>query len=137
VIDPRTLRLTYCSAGHEPPLVVRPPKNRPAGAGDIAELSVGGMIVGIDPAQTYQRAVYDLRPGDFIIAYTDGLVDAVNFAGQRFGKQRVRTAILNAVREIPNCTAIQMVDRILWEVRQFAGLAPRPDDLTLITVRVN
>ncbi|HYE62617.1 MAG TPA: GAF domain-containing SpoIIE family protein phosphatase [Phycisphaerales bacterium] len=137
VIDPRSLRMTYCSAGHEPPLVLRQPRNRPAAPGDITELHVGGMVVGIDPAQTYQRAVYDLRPGDFVIAYTDGLVDAVNFAGQRFGKARVRQAVLNAVREIKDCTAAQMIDRVLWEVRQFAGLAPRPDDLTLLAVRVN
>jgi sigma-B regulation protein RsbU (phosphoserine phosphatase) len=137
VINPETLRLTYCSAGHEPPLVIRPPKGRAAGLGDITELVVGGMVVGIDPTQTYQRAVYDLRPGDFVVAYTDGLIDATNFASARFGKSRVRTAVLNAVNEIPGCTAAQMVDRIQWEVRQFAGLSPRPDDLTLVAVRVS
>jgi sigma-B regulation protein RsbU (phosphoserine phosphatase) len=137
VINPQTLRLTYCSAGHEPPLVIRPPKGRPAGPADITELFVGGMVVGIDPTQTYQRAVYDLRPGDLVIAYTDGLVDATNFATARFGKARVRAAVLNAVNEIPGCTAAQMVERILWEVRQFAGLSPRPDDLTLLAVRVS
>ncbi len=100
------------------------------------KLSVGGMVVGIDPAQRYQRAVFDLRPRDLIIAYTDGLVDATNFSGERFGKRRLRAAVLKALGEAPDSTATQVVDRIMWEVRQFAGLSPRPDDQTLLAVRV-
>ena len=80
--------------------------------------------------------MFDLKKRDFVIAYTDGLIDATNFAGERFGKARVRAAVLDALAENPECTATQMVDKILWQVRQFAGLSPRPDDLTLFAVRV-
>lgn len=132
VINPQMLRLTYCSAGHEPPLVVRP---GPGGA-EITELHVGGMVVGIDPTQTYQRAVFDLKHGDYVVAYTDGLVDATNFEGQRFGKKRVREALLSALAEKPGCTAAELIEKLLWHVRQFTGLSPRPDDLTVIAVRV-
>ncbi|GJQ29547.1 MAG: hypothetical protein HBSAPP03_14310 [Phycisphaerae bacterium] len=136
VIDPAKLRLTYCSAGHEPPLIVRVPRHRPPTPADVDELSVGGMVVGIDPSQRYQRAVFDLRPRDVIAAYTDGLTDAVNFEGRRFGKDRVRQAVLNALIENPAATAGQIVERVMWEVRQFAGLSARPDDMTLVVIRV-
>jgi sigma-B regulation protein RsbU (phosphoserine phosphatase) len=136
VIDPAKLRLTYCSAGHEPPFVVHIPKGKPPTEANLSELSVGGMVVGIDPAQRYQRALFELRPRDVIIAYTDGLMDTTNFSGERFGKKRLRAAVLKALAENPDAAAAQVVDRIMWEVRQFAGLSPRPDDQTVIAVRV-
>lgn len=136
VIDPQRLRLTYCSAGHEPPMVIRVPKHRPPTAADMDELSVGGMVVGIDPSQRYQRAVFDLAPNDMLVAYTDGVVDATNFNGERFGKKRLREAVLRALQEKPESSATELVERILWESRQFTGLAPRPDDKTLVVLRV-
>jgi sigma-B regulation protein RsbU (phosphoserine phosphatase) len=136
VIDPAKLRLTYCSAGHEPPIIVRVPAHRPPTPADVDELSVGGMVVGIDPSQRYQRAVFDLRPRDVLVAYTDGVCDAVNFAGERFGKARVRQATLNALQKGGEISAASILEHILWEVRQFAGLAPVPDDKTLVVLRV-
>ncbi|MFO0832901.1 MAG: GAF domain-containing SpoIIE family protein phosphatase [Phycisphaerales bacterium] len=137
VIDPHKLRLTYCSAGHEPPIVVRVPKGRTPSPADVDELTVGGMVVGIDPHQRYQRAVFDLRPGDVIFAYTDGLSDASNFDGQRFGKQRIRDTLLRCLTEKPQAAAADIVERMLWELRQFIGLSRnRSDDKTLLAVRV-
>lgn len=136
VIDPQTLRLTYCSAGHEPTLVIHVPSHRPPTPADIDELGVGGMVVGIDSSQRYQRAVFDLRPRDVLLAYTDGLTDTVNFARKRFGKKRLREVMLKALAENPNLSAAEIIDRLMWEVRQFAGLSPRPDDNTMVVVRV-
>src|SRR5690606_34432825 len=73
VIDTEGLRLTYCSGGHEPPLIVRATPGRAPTEADIDCLSVGGMAVGIDPTERYQRGTYDLRPGDVFLAYTDGV----------------------------------------------------------------
>ncbi len=136
VIDPERHRLTYCSAGHEPPMVVRVPPHRAPSTADIDDLSVGGMVVGVDPSQRYQRAVFDIRPDDVLIAYTDGITDATNFASEKFGKKRLRAAILRALSDKPRATAAEIVERILWEVRQFCGLAPRVDDKTLVVVRM-
>jgi len=116
--------------------VIRVPKHRPPTAADMDELSVGGMVVGIDPSQRYQRAVFDLAPSDMLVAYTDGVVDATNFNGERFGKKRLREAVLRALQEKPESSATELVERILWESRQFTGLAPRPDDKTLVVLRV-
>jgi sigma-B regulation protein RsbU (phosphoserine phosphatase) len=94
------------------------------------------MVVGVDPSQRYQRAVFDLRPDDVLVAYTDGVTDSTNFAGEKFGKKRLRSSILRALGDKPGATASELVERILWEVRQFCGLAPRVDDKTLVVVRV-
>jgi serine phosphatase RsbU (regulator of sigma subunit) len=137
VLDIHKMRLTYCSAGHEPPLVVRVPKHRAPTMADMDELTVGGMVVGIDPSQRYQRAVFDIRSGDVLVAYTDGLPDATNFNGERFGKQRVRNAVMKCLQDKPNANAGEIVERLLWEVRQWSGLSKtRSDDKTLVAVRV-
>ena len=135
VLDPVKLRLTYCSAGHEPPMIVRVPEHRPPGPADIDELAVGGMVVGIDRSQRYQRAVYDMHPGDVLVAYTDGVVDTVNFDRQKFGKKRLRACILEILKTNPKATATDITEHIHWSLRQFAGLAPRPDDETIVVMR--
>jgi hypothetical protein len=48
----------------------------------------------------------------------------MNFAGEKFGKKRLRSSILRALSDKPSATASEIVERILWEVRQFCGLAP-------------
>lgn len=136
VLDPVKRRLTYCSGGHEPPFVVRVPSHRAPTSADIDELSVGGMVVGVDPSQRYQRAVFDLRPNDVLVGYTDGITDAQNFAGENFGKKRLRNAVLRALAEKATASASEIVERILWEVRQFCGLTPRIDDKTLLVVKL-
>lgn len=136
VIDPATLRITYCSAGHEPTMIIRVPTHRAPTPADMDELTIGGMVVGIDPSQRYQRGIYDLRPRDVLVAYTDGVVDANNFAGKRFGKARLRECLLRILAHDPAASAAKIADAVLWEVRQHAGLAPRTDDKTLVVARL-
>lgn len=135
VLDPDKLRLTYCSAGHEPPMIVRVPEHRPPGPADIDELTVGGMVVGIDRSQRYQRAVYDMHPGDVLLAYTDGVVDTMSFSREKFGKKRLRNCLLEILKQEPKASAARIAEHIHWSLRQFAGLAPRPDDETIVVLR--
>ena len=136
VIDPGSLTLSYVAAGHDPPLIVRVPQHRPAAPPDMDELSTGGLVVGIDPSQRYQVATCDLAPGDVLLAYSDGLPDARNFQQQRFGKDRLRAALLDVLGAKPDANAAHIADSIMWQVRRFTGLAPRADDQTLLVVRV-
>ena len=136
VIDPTTLRLTYCNAGHDPPLLLRPPEGRAIEDRDLYELDVGGMAIGIDPDQAYERGMFDLEPGDVLIAYTDGVVDARTFSGQKFGRARLRAAIISYLTTHPRATANAIADHVVWEVRRFIGLNPPIDDQTLVALRV-
>ncbi|MEX2216670.1 MAG: SpoIIE family protein phosphatase [Phycisphaeraceae bacterium] len=125
VFDPQTKRLTYCNAGHEAPLLLRD--------GKFQLLETGGMIVGVDAEQRYEKGVLHLKRGDMLLIYTDGLCDALNFQQERFGRERIRQAML-AAREMT--TAHDAMSHILWEMRRFAGLNDRTDDTTLVLVRV-
>ncbi len=116
--------LTYCNAGHDPPLLVRD--------GQIRRLTTGGMLLGTKCDAAYQFALVDLQPGDVVLLYTDGVVDALNFLSERFGRERlaeslVRYASLSAQAIAPN---------ILWDVRRFIGLADQTDDITMVSVKV-
>lgn len=137
VVDPATLRLTYCSAGHEPPMVVRMQEGKAPTNANIDELAVGGMVVGVDPTQKYQRGLYEFRKGDVLLAYTDGVTDALAFSGEKFGKARLRATLLRLLTENPAMPARQIVDQIVWEIRRFVGLSRRTDDQTIVVVRMN
>ncbi len=136
VLDPVTLRLTYCCAGHDPTIVIRVPAHRAPSPADIDELSVGGMVLGIDRSQRYQRAVYDMQARDVLIAYTDGVTDATSFSGEKFGKKRFRAALLSILSSEPEASAARILDLLHWEVRRFTGLSSRADDETLVVMRV-
>lgn len=136
VIDREKLRLTYVAAGHDPPLIFRVPPHRRPAAADIDELATGGMALGIDPSQRYQRGTYDLQPRDLLLASTDGVTDVMNFQGKRFGRARLRQAVLDLLAVEPDAGASRVIEHVFWTLRQYAGLQERPDDQTLVVVRV-
>lgn len=123
VIDTSNMRLTYCNAGHPPPLLLRD--------GKVTELSSNNMVLGIDPEERYEQTLHDLQSGDFLLLYTDGLTDAMNFQRQTFGKQRLIESFAKG-----GATAEALAQNILWDMRRYVGLTERCDDVTMIVTRV-
>ncbi len=123
VLEPRSKRLTYSNAGHEPPLLLR--------KGKIIRLEAGGMVVGVDPTQKFDKGILDFEKGDIVLFFTDGLMDAMNFERQRFGRERIIKALLECSRK----NATDALNHVLWEMRRFAGLNPRTDDNTMIVLK--
>jgi len=130
--DPESLDLVYCSAGHDPPFLAEPV---PGGV-RIEELELGGMVAGVDASQRYEQCQRRLRPGQALVAYTDGLTDAMDFQGHKFGRDRLESAVRHALTEDPAAPTARILERIFWELRQFAGLSDRTDDQTIIVLRV-
>ncbi|MEX0653839.1 MAG: SpoIIE family protein phosphatase [Phycisphaeraceae bacterium] len=124
VFDPRTRRVTYSNAGHEPPLLYRD--------GKIQYLSAGGMLAGVDPTQEYDKGLIDLQPGDVLLLYSDGLVDAFNFNEERFGRDRIEQALAEAADR----SASEVLNHILWCMRRFTGMRRSLDDTTLVIIKV-
>ncbi len=124
VIDPKSLRLTYCNAGHDPPMLLRD--------GKLHQLDTGGMIVGVQSDIEYEKGLFDTAPGDMILFYTDGLVDSFNAQGQKFGRKRIVEAFTNTQA----MSATDAINHILWQVRKFTGPRQGVDDTTLIVVKV-
>jgi sigma-B regulation protein RsbU (phosphoserine phosphatase) len=80
VFDGAVRTLRYVNAGHNPPVVVRV-------GGSIDWLEAGGPPVGMFPDSTYEEKAVRLEPGDFVIAYTDGVTEATNPGGEAWGVQ--------------------------------------------------
>jgi sigma-B regulation protein RsbU (phosphoserine phosphatase) len=120
--------LKFCNAGHEPLLLLR--------GGRIEELDVGGLALGIVEDATYESAETALMPGDVLVLATDGVLEALNYEGEAFGRVRLHNSVRlhgAMARDMP----VQLIaSQIQWDVRRFTGLAPVTDDLTLVVVRV-
>lgn len=123
VIDVHNRRLTYCNAGHPPPLLLRD--------GKVTELAGGNLVLGIDPEEPYEQSVHDLLPNDILLLYTDGLTDAMNFQKQIWGKARLLESFAKG-----GATADAVAQNILWDVRRYAGLMQRGDDVTMIVAKM-
>jgi sigma-B regulation protein RsbU (phosphoserine phosphatase) len=126
VLDARTKLFTYCNAGHPSGLILR--------GGEVIELAAENTVLGIEPDEQFQQRVVQTRSGDVLLLYTDGLPDAMNFAGQTFGRARVLEAL--RTHGAADATAQGVADHLLWAVRRFAGMAQRTDDITMVVVRV-
>lgn len=136
VADPTTLNLTYCSAGHDWPLLIRVPRDRAVEERDLLRLTADGMALGIDETQKYPKGTFQLRERDVLVAFTDGVHDATSFEGKRFGGTRLRAAVLDLLAAEPEAPPGRIVDHVLAQVRQHTGLSGRSDDLTLVVMRV-
>jgi sigma-B regulation protein RsbU (phosphoserine phosphatase) len=123
VLDARAKRLTYCSAGHPPALLLRD--------GEIIELASENMVLGVDPNETFTQSFIDLQAGDLLLLYTDGLPDGMNFQQETFGRQRV----IDAFRRGGD-TAETVAQNILWELRKFVGMSKRTDDVTMVVAKI-
>ncbi|MEQ8844217.1 MAG: SpoIIE family protein phosphatase [Phycisphaerales bacterium] len=134
VVDPESLELTYASAGHDPPLLLRAPTDE-HGEEAIA-LRSNGMLAGVLPGQAFSEERRTLRAGDTLAMFTDGMTDARNFEEERYGRDRLVRSIVDAVHGSPEISAAQLVKEVVWGVRRFAGLAKMPDDQTIVAMRV-
>jgi sigma-B regulation protein RsbU (phosphoserine phosphatase) len=134
--DPASRRLVYCNAGHEPPLVARVPEHRAPTRADVDQLDVGGMVIGVDPSQRYQTGVCDLGPGDVLLAFSDGVTEAMDYDLRKFTRERVREEFLAHLGEHPEASARAVCKHMLWAVRRYTGLAEQSDDITITAMRV-
>jgi sigma-B regulation protein RsbU (phosphoserine phosphatase) len=124
-VDPSRGVLTYASAGHEPALMAR------RAARSVDELPAGGMLLGLaEGAPTDDREVL-FEPGDLAVLYTDGVTDAVDADGSRFGAER----LADAVSQVRGLAAAEAIGTIIGAVDRFVGEAEPADDLTLVAVR--
>jgi sigma-B regulation protein RsbU (phosphoserine phosphatase) len=124
-VDPSRGSLTYASAGHEPALLAR------RATGLVAELPAGGMLLGLAAAAPTADREVPFEPGDLALFYTDGVTDALDAEGRRFGAERLAATVAS----VGGLAAATAVAEVLGAVDQFVGSAEPADDLTLVAVR--
>jgi phosphoserine phosphatase RsbU/P len=127
VFDRATRSLRYVNAGHTPPIVLR--RN-----GSIDTLDTGGAPVGMFPDSSYEEGVVQLDPGDLIITYTDGVIEAENPSGEEWGVQRLLNAAATRARQGGE-NAEQLVRSIFNSMDDFTQ-GCQTDDATLAVLRV-
>jgi phosphoserine phosphatase RsbU/P len=124
LLDSQSKRLHYINAGHNPPALVR-------ANGKVELLEEGGTVLGLLPRVRYNRAQATLNPGDVLVLYTDGVVEATNPAGDMFGTEALAASV-EAIR--PEITAEAVLNRIVSDVKVFSAGVPAADDQTLVVI---
>jgi sigma-B regulation protein RsbU (phosphoserine phosphatase) len=115
--------LSYCNAGHNPPLVV--------GRSGLRRLEEGGPVVGLLEFAPYGQGQITLDAGDTIVVFSDGVSEALDSAGEEFGDARLQEVAEAAMGR----SAQTLVDGIIAAVRDFTKGAPQSDDITVMVIR--
>lgn len=121
VLDPYNGALDYLNAGHEPALIIAP-------GGGTRELRPTGPALGLMPDAVFRAEKANLEPGQTLLAFTDGLVEARSPTGEVFGGERLRSV----VRTLSASPAPDLVRELVAVLKAFARHAEPHDDLTLL-----
>jgi sigma-B regulation protein RsbU (phosphoserine phosphatase) len=127
IYDPSTRRLTYSSAGHNPPRLQR-----------CSEMTIESLEhaqslpLGLDADEVYQDSTLVLTPGDRLAFYTDGITEAISTEGRMFGMERLDQILARC-----GGTAQELVDDVVNEVKAFTLGEPPADDQTLLGMVVS
>jgi sigma-B regulation protein RsbU (phosphoserine phosphatase) len=131
VLDPGRRLLTYVNAGHNPPLLLR---NGAAGRepAPTIRLEPTGTMLGMFPEMAFDQRQIDVAPGDLLLAYSDGVCDALNDRDEDYGDARLEAV----VRSNAGLSAARLQERILDDVASFGhGVTPF-DDMTLVVAKL-
>jgi putative ABC transport system permease protein len=131
-LDERNKQLRYVNAGHNPPYLIRALDVRSTGAPEIQELSVGGTVLGLFPEMDYQEGTVHLRSGDVLVAFTDGVTEALNAKEEEFGEERLKTVLRDAL----HLPANDISKTIAEALRAWIKDTDQYDDLTFIVLKV-
>src|SRR5450631_1467208 len=127
--DPISRKLRYVNAGHNPPILRRKKDN---GDFEFLRLEEGGTVIGLFPDFPYKEAEIEMQTGDVLVAYTDGISEAMNRADEEFDEER----LIAAIRNCPERSAANISSHILEHVDAFTAGADQNDDMTIVVVRL-
>jgi phosphoserine phosphatase RsbU/P len=125
-LNPRTREFRYVNAGHNPPVLVK------QASGTLQRLEDGGPVVGMLPFADYEAQSVTLEPGDLLIAYTDGISEAMTAADEEWGESRM----LAAIPPQSSASALEVLNGIFLAADAFTAGAEQHDDMTLLVMRV-
>jgi sigma-B regulation protein RsbU (phosphoserine phosphatase) len=121
--DDQKHRLTYCNAGHLPPIIL-------AADGGVRRLETGGTVVGLFHDRDYEEETIELYPGDIFIAFSDGITEPENEFGE-FGEERLIETVA-AYRHLP---LEKICEHAVSAIQDWIGSTEQPDDITLVLAR--
>jgi sigma-B regulation protein RsbU (phosphoserine phosphatase) len=127
--DSDTRTLTYCNAGHNPPLVIR---RNPDGSLNHQLLKPTGAAIGLIEDSIFRQEKVVLQPGDLLLIYTDGVVEAPNQHNILFGQDR----LIDTASELLDLPAREVLSRVRETLTTFVGSNSFPDDTTYIICKI-
>jgi len=116
----------YASAGHSQPLIWR------KATGSCELLDAEGLILGVRREFPYEEETVDFSPGDVLLLYTDGIIEANDPNGELFGEER----LIELLKDSHALPPQELIDRIFNQVRLFTGTQGFSDDVSLVVMRV-
>jgi phosphoserine phosphatase RsbU/P len=122
--EPGTRTLTSINAGHNQPILRRK-------SGVIERLDAGGLPLGIKADAPYETGTITLDAGDWLVVFTDGVVEAINEPGVEYGEARL-IEVLNGGADLP---PVKMLSRIMVNLDFFVGTTPQQDDITCVVIK--
>lgn len=128
VYNPADRKLTYVNAGHNPPMLFR----KRGASFAVIRLEAGGTVVGLLEDFTYQQESILLERGDLLVAFTDGISEAMNAQDDEFGEPR----LIEGVEKGCALNAADLIRHILAATDNFTQKAPQHDDMTIVVLRV-
>ena len=123
-LDPVTGEIVYVNAGHNVPILRRK-------SGLIERPEVGGIPIGVLLDSAYQVGTTRLDPGDWLVIFTDGVVEAENAAGEEYDEPRLVRIIDRGAGGAP----AELLRSLLADVDLFVGNAPQHDDITCLLLK--
>jgi len=124
--DPASRNLIYVNAGHNAPILRRQ-------TGAIERLQTGGIPLGIQENASYESGTVTLQSGDWLVIFTDGVIEAENDRTEEYGEVRLLTMLHANVAVAPS----MLLDAIMLDLDRFVGNAPQRDDVTLMLLRAS
>jgi sigma-B regulation protein RsbU (phosphoserine phosphatase) len=124
--DPAARALTYVNAGHNAPILRR-------STGAIERLQTGGIPLGILESASYESGAVSLESGDWLVVFTDGVVEAENERAEEYGEIRLLT-MLHANTAL---SPAMLLNTIMLDLNGFVGHAPQHDDVTLMLLKAS
>lgn len=124
ILDAKKHEVSFGNAGHNRPLLFS--------SGEEPEtLDYGDLVLGFAEQVEYSVQKVELRPGDVLVVYSDGINEAMNRSREQFGEQR----LIETLSSIRTRSASEMVDSVVEQVQNHAGTAPQGDDLTIVVIK--
>jgi sigma-B regulation protein RsbU (phosphoserine phosphatase) len=124
VYDSHSRKLSYCNAGHLPPIIVR-------NDGSLYRLTEGGTVIGLFDGLMYEEDSVQLSRDDIFVAFSDGVTEPENEFGE-FGEER----LIDLVRQNRKQPLARISETVISAVQDWIGAAEQPDDVTLVLARV-
>jgi len=115
----------YCNAGHNPPMKLN-------SNGDLEELTIGGIVLGMMENVTFETGNIRLNRGECVLLYTDGLTEAMNDKEEEFGE----SGVLNSLKSVLDRDAPAVIQHLLDAATDFSGPGIQADDVTMVFLKM-